>query len=120
MKGYIYILSNPSFVALYKVGKTTKHPLERAKELSEATGVPTPFKVEYFVEVENFTVTELLIHKILQEKGFRISHSREFFNANIKEIKKAIRKANSQFIPMTNRISATEKRVFEVKWVRNY
>ena len=114
-KGFIYILSNPSFVSLFKVGKTTKHPLERANELSEATGVPTPFKVEYFIEVEDFTVTELLIHKILQEKGFRISHSREFFNAPIKEIKKAIQKANKQFLPMKNHISATEKRVFEVK-----
>ena len=99
-KGYIYILSNPSFTTLYKVGKTTKHPLQRAEELSSTTGIPTPFKVEYFVEVDDCHITELLIHKILQEKGLRLSEHREFFSASIKDIKKAFRKVNKQLITL--------------------
>ena len=43
-EGYIYILSNPTFKELYKVGKTSRDPYERAEELSSATGIPTPFK----------------------------------------------------------------------------
>ena len=91
-KGYVYILSNPSYGNLYKVGMTTKDPYVRANELSELTAVPTPFKVEYSVYVEDCSVTEALTHKILQEQGYRIAENREFFNAPIKEIKKVISK----------------------------
>lgn len=89
-KGYVYILSNPSYGNLYKVGMTTKDPTERAGELSSLTAVPTPFKVEYSVLVEYCSVTEALTHKILQERGYRIAEKREFFNAPLKEIKKII------------------------------
>ena len=41
-KGYVYILSNPSYGNLFKVGMTTKDPNQRAEELSELTAVPTP------------------------------------------------------------------------------
>jgi hypothetical protein len=89
-KGFIYIFSNPSFGNLFKVGMTTKDPYERAEELSELTAVPTPFKVEYCVYVEDCSVTEALTHKLLQERGYRITDNREFFNAPLKEIKKVI------------------------------
>lgn len=89
-KGYIYILSNPSFNGLYKVGKTARDPYERAKELSSATGVPTPFKIEYLVYVEDNTYAEELTHSILQQKGFRLSNNREFFNAPLELIKEII------------------------------
>ena len=46
-QGFVYILVNPAFPGYIKVGKTTKTPEERAKELSAATGVPTPFIVAY-------------------------------------------------------------------------
>jgi hypothetical protein len=89
-KGYVYILSNPSYGNLFKVGMTTKDPYERAEELSELTAVPTPFKVEYSAYVEDCSVTEALTHKLLQERGYRITENREFFNAPLKEIKKVI------------------------------
>lgn len=91
-KGYVYILSNPSYGNLYKVGMTTKDPHERADELSDLTAVPTPFKVEYSVYVEDCSVTEALTHKMLQERGYRIAENREFFNAPLKEIKMVISK----------------------------
>ena len=89
-KGYIYILSNPSFGNLFKVGMTTRDPYKRAEELSELTAVPTPFKVEYSAFVENCSVTEALAHKMLQDRGYLIAENREFFNAPLKEIKKVI------------------------------
>ena len=42
-KGYVYVLINSSMPNLVKIGKTTKDPNERVKELSSATGVATPF-----------------------------------------------------------------------------
>jgi hypothetical protein len=89
-KGFIYILSNPSFGNLYKVGMTTRDPYERAEELSELTAIPTPFKVEYSAYVEDCSVTEALTHKILQERGYRVAENREYFNAPLQEIKKII------------------------------
>ena len=46
-KGYVYVMINPSCEGLVKIGKTTKDPEERAKDLSSATGVATPFIVVY-------------------------------------------------------------------------
>src|SRR5687768_12228515 len=103
-KGFIYILSNPSFGNLFKVGMTTRDPYERAEELSELTAVPTPFKVEYTVYVENCSVTEALTHKLLQKRGYRITENREFFNAPLKEIKKVItRFKNPAIVPQAKR-----------------
>lgn len=45
--GHIYILVNPSMEGLVKIGKTTRDPESRARELSQATGVPTPFYVAF-------------------------------------------------------------------------
>lgn len=49
--GYIYILINPSFIDLIKIGCTGFQASERAKQLSAHTGVPTPFRVAYEIFV---------------------------------------------------------------------
>ena len=41
--GYVYILENASMPGLIKIGKTSRDSVERARELSSATGVPTGF-----------------------------------------------------------------------------
>lgn len=46
MEGWVYVLSNPCMPGIYKIGMTTTSPEVRARELSSATGVPAPFKVE--------------------------------------------------------------------------
>ena len=89
-EGYIYILSNPTFKELYKVGKTSRDPYERAEELSSATGIPTPFKVEYCIYVSDCDEMEEKIHDVLEKRGFRVSENREFFKASIKQIKRVI------------------------------
>lgn len=66
--GYVYILINPSLEGLIKVGKTTKSPEERAKELSASTSVPTSFIVVYKRFFRNCHIAEKIAHNILSEK----------------------------------------------------
>ena len=82
-KGYVYIMINPSYEGILKIGKTSKDPEDRAKELSSATGVATPFIVVYKRHFNNCHNAEKLAHNILEEKGVRVSTSREFFAIDI-------------------------------------
>lgn len=75
--GYIYILINPSLDGMIKVGRTTRDPQERARELSRATGVPTAFRVAYESFVEDCEQVESELHARLSD--FRVSKGREFF-----------------------------------------
>lgn len=49
--GFLYVLANSAMPNMVKVGKTTRSSLERAEELSRATGLPTPFIVIYGVDL---------------------------------------------------------------------
>jgi hypothetical protein len=69
--GYIYIMINPSMEGLVKIGKTTREPEFRAKELSQATGVATPFYVAFSIFVVDCHSAEEFVHAILEHKGFR-------------------------------------------------
>ncbi|MDH5804132.1 MAG: GIY-YIG nuclease family protein [Gemmatimonadota bacterium] len=84
--GYIYALINASLDGLVKVGKTTRDPQDRIKELSSATGVPTPFILAYDIYVPNCTAAEDHLHALLAGRGYRVSENREFFNAPLKEV----------------------------------
>ncbi|MBQ2364557.1 MAG: GIY-YIG nuclease family protein [Alistipes sp.] len=84
-KGYVYVMINPSCEGLVKIGKTTKDPEERAKELSSATGVATPFVVVYKRLFNDCSIAETLIHRLLEERGCRVNKSREFFSIDISE-----------------------------------
>lgn len=84
-KGYVYVMINPSCEGLVKIGKTTKDPEERAKDLSSATGVATPFIVVYKRLFNDCSIAETLIHRLLEERGCRVNKSREFFSIDISE-----------------------------------
>lgn len=83
--GYIYVMVNPSLPNLVKIGKTKRNPSDRAKELSSATGVPTPFIVVYEKEFHNCDRAEKEVHDILTARGYRTNESREFFTVPIPE-----------------------------------
>jgi tetratricopeptide (TPR) repeat protein len=95
--GYVYVLMNPSLQNMVKIGKTTRNPEERAKELSTATGVPTPFVVVYSCLFESCTEAEAFVHTYLELKGFRISSNREFFEIPITEAIDSVIKAKEHF-----------------------
>lgn len=84
-QGYVYVMINPSYNGIIKIGKTTKEPEERAKELSSATGVATPFIVVYKRLFNNCHLAESIIHSHFTEQGYRINDSREFFSTPIDE-----------------------------------
>jgi hypothetical protein len=52
MEGYVYVLINPAFPDLVKIGRTTKDPKIRAAELS-ATGTPDKFVVAHQILVKD-------------------------------------------------------------------
>jgi len=93
-RGYIYVLANSAMPDLIKVGKTTRAPVERAKELSQVTGIPTPFIVVYEQLVNNCDTAEEFLHTILKQKGYRESENREFFRASASEVIKIIVKTS--------------------------
>jgi hypothetical protein len=82
--GYIYCLSNPFYVDMYKIGMTERTPEERAKELSR-TGVPGSFKIEFAKKVSNPKQKEKKIHTFLKSRGQHVD--KEFFRVPLDEVK---------------------------------
>ena len=95
--GYIYALINPSLEGLVKIGKTARDPKTGAAELSSATGVLTPFILAYEEHFTDITAAETFLHTLLKEKGYRLSHSREFFDVDLKDVVLAIQSAKKAF-----------------------
>lgn len=83
--GYLYILSNPSYTGQVKIGKTERHPNDRRKELSAATGVPTPFEVRHWAYFNDCDLAETKIHEVLAKHGKRISGNKEFFRLSVED-----------------------------------
>ena len=92
--GFIYIMSNPIFTdGRIKIGKSKSDPSSFRKDELYSTGVPEPFKIEYFAFVENYDSVELKVHKRLDAN--RPNKDREFFTATITEAINAIREISN-------------------------
>lgn len=91
--GHLYVLANSAMPGLIKIGKTTRSPTERAYELSSATGLPTPFIVVYEQLFSSCSSAELFVHTYLALRGHRVSDNREFFNAPVNDVIRAIAQA---------------------------
>lgn len=81
MKGYVYILTNPSFRDDWvKIGKSSREPDVRSKELDN-TAVPLPFEVYGWLRTEKYNEAETLVHRMIDRlTDLRIRPNREFFN----------------------------------------
>ena len=92
MAGWVYILSNPAMPELLKIGFTERDPSSRAKEISQDTGVPSEFIVDYQVYSSCPYELESVVHELLQR--YRLNNNREFFRCShasaIEAIKRAI------------------------------
>ncbi|MBQ0063641.1 MAG: GIY-YIG nuclease family protein [Prevotella sp.] len=80
-KGYVYILTNPSFREDWvKIGKSSRPVDVRSKELDN-TAVPLPFDIYATMQTSKYTEVEKLIHKTIDRlTDLRIRQNREFFN----------------------------------------
>lgn len=75
--GFVYLLSNPSMPGMVKIGRTARHPEKRVAELTSASGVPTPFRLEGYVRSPDAVRTEAAVHRLIG--GNRVNTRREFF-----------------------------------------
>ena len=80
-KGYVYILTNPSFREDWvKIGKRSRPVDVRSKELDN-TAVPLPFEIYATLKTSKFDKVEKQIHKQIDRlTDLRIRQNREFFN----------------------------------------
>ncbi|HOG20558.1 MAG TPA: GIY-YIG nuclease family protein [Paludibacter sp.] len=80
-KGYLYILTNPSFKEDWvKIGKSSRPVDVRSKELDN-TAVPLPFEVFCTLKTAMYNEVEKLVHKTIDRlTDLRIRQNREFFN----------------------------------------
>jgi hypothetical protein len=95
-KYWIYVLSNESMPDVIKIGHTKQSPKERANQISSATGVATPFKVEYAFKCHEGEFLEAEIHKHLE--SCRVRTNREFFNIGVKEAKEVIEEIGKRYV----------------------
>ena len=91
MSGFVYVLSNVSMPKILKIGKSDRDPTEfRVNELY-TTGVPQPFKVEYFAYVEDHHRLEKVLHSRFDSQ--RINSGREFFQISVEEVVVVLRQS---------------------------
>lgn len=80
-KGYVYVLTNPSFKEDWvKIGKSLREPEVRGKELYN-TAVPLPYEIYATLKTSKFNEAEKNIHRSIDRiSKLRIAANREFFN----------------------------------------
>ena len=92
--GYVYILVNDSMPGLIKIGRTARNGSVRAKNLSNSTGIPTPFRVAFELSSEEYIGLEKEIHSSLAEN--RVASNREFFKCSVDEAKELLKELYSK------------------------
>ncbi len=92
---WVYVLKNSSMPGLYKVGYTKLTPEERAKQLSNATGVPVPYEVAWAYRCFNGELLESEVHHAM--KPYRVNNQREFFRIRLGDIQEIVEKIGNNF-----------------------
>ena len=93
---WVYIMSNPTMPGYYKIGYTKNSPEERAKQISNATGVIVPMKVEWAFHCYNGFALEQECHHKLEK--YRVSNNREFFQMSLEEAKATVEELGERYI----------------------
>jgi hypothetical protein len=68
---------------LFKVGFTNRDVKQRVQELSCATGVPTPFEIEYYCLTRDVELIEAEVHKRFDK--YR-QPGKEFFSVSLEKV----------------------------------
>ncbi len=87
-KGTVYILLNPKYPDLIKIGRTARDPHIRARELSRESGVPANFIVIYDEIVDEVDRVESELHQ--KFAGYRVDRNKEFFSVRPTDAIKAL------------------------------
>ena len=74
---YVYVLVNKSVPNMVKIGMTTNTPDQRARQISAATGVPTPWIPVYSFQCYRSDLLEEEIHQHFS--AHRVNTHREMF-----------------------------------------
>jgi len=85
---YVYVLVNKSVPGMVKIGMTTSTPDERARQISAATGVPTPWISVYSFECYRSDLLEDEVHEYFAAQ--RVNEHREMFAVDSYTAQKAI------------------------------
>ena len=93
---WVYILSNPALPNMLKIGYTKNDPETRAKQISAATGVALPYKVEWAFQCFNGEQLEQEVHRELE--SYRVNQNREFFDIPLVEAQEAIEALGKYYI----------------------
>ena len=92
---WVYILENDSQPGLLKIGYTKLTPDARAKQISNATGVPLPYKVAWAFRCFNGELLEGEVHHALRK--YRVNNQREFFQIGLDEARETIELIGNNF-----------------------
>jgi len=93
---WVYILSNPTMPNMFKIGYTKNTPDERARQISNATGVALPYKVEWaFHCYDGFGLEQEVHHKLDSQ---RVNGNREFFEISLEEAKKVVEILGQRYV----------------------
>ena len=76
--GIVYVLKNPAFPNLVKIGITTREEVQQRMSELYTTGVPLPFECAYAGKVDNPKTVESALHHAFSNS--RVNPSREFFD----------------------------------------
>lgn len=81
-KGLVYLLINPSFEGICKIGFTASDTVsKRINELNASTSLPLPFELVKAWEVEDYLQVEKCLHNQLEP--CRVNPKREFFRIQV-------------------------------------
>lgn len=76
-QGWIYLAINASLEGSVKIGASIHNPLDRMRQLSASTSIPTPFTVAYSRHLAYPFQVESALHRDFD--AYRTNDSREFF-----------------------------------------
>lgn len=94
---WVYVLTNPTMPGLCKIGFTKNKPSERVKQINAATGVALDFVVEWAFPCFNAHDVEKQVHRYLEDNGFRVNKSKEFFNVTVNEAKAVVERIGEPY-----------------------
>ena len=81
-KGFVYILTNPSFKEDWvKIGKTSRSVEDRVSDLNKSTAIPLKFNIYATMQSSKYNEVEKMVHEMIDDlnKDLRVSPNREFF-----------------------------------------